>query len=276
MAVKGQMVLLTPPPGDAPPGAVIWGNGIYAVPRGPALMIGATVEDIGFDSGITAEARESLRSAAEKSMPGLRRWHLSDHWAGLRPRAPDGLPLLGPTGVDGLWLASGQYRNGILFAPAVAQTLCDQILGLAPLHCRFRSPQVCGMSFDLHPRLEADTVFIADWPLCRVLLMNDARYPWLILVPRRDGLIELMDLTVTDRALLTEEAARAGDVVRGLPGVTKLNLGALGNLVPQFHVHVVGRHAGDPAWPSPVWGHSPALPYEAAARDALLALVRSL
>jgi diadenosine tetraphosphate (Ap4A) HIT family hydrolase len=132
------------------------------------------------------------------------------------------------------------------------------------------------MSFLLHPRLEADTVFIADWPLCRVLLMNDARYPWLILVPRRDAVTEWMDLAVSDQALLAEEIAKAGRAVRGLPGVAKINVGALGNLVPQFHIHVLGRHGGDPAWPGPVWGHGPAVPYETAARDALIGLVRSL
>jgi glycine oxidase len=130
--VKGQMILLAPPPGQSPSAAVIWGNGIYAVPRGNALAIGATVEDAGFDTGLTNEGREGLRRAAEELMPGLRTWTLCDQWAGLRPRAPDGLPLLGPTRVDGLWLASGQYRNGILFAPAIAQTMCDQILGRAP------------------------------------------------------------------------------------------------------------------------------------------------
>jgi diadenosine tetraphosphate (Ap4A) HIT family hydrolase len=132
------------------------------------------------------------------------------------------------------------------------------------------------MSFVLHPRLDADSFFITDWPLCRVLLMNDARYPWLILVPRRDAMTEVMDLTIMDRALLTEEITRAGGVVRGLPGVTKINIGALGNLVPQLHAHVLGRHPGDPAWPGPVWGHSAATPYEPAARDALIGMVRSL
>lgn len=132
------------------------------------------------------------------------------------------------------------------------------------------------MSFVLHPRLEADTVFITDWPLCRVLLMNDGRYPWLILVPRRDGMIELTDLSAADRGLLMEEIARAGEIVRSRPGVTKVNIGALGNLVPQLHVHVLGRHSGDPAWPGPVWGHSSAVPYETSARDRLIAEVRSL
>lgn len=132
------------------------------------------------------------------------------------------------------------------------------------------------MSFTLHPRLQADTFFIADWPLCRVLLMNDARYPWLILVPRRDGMVELMDLSVQDRVLLTEEIAKAGEVAHSCPRVTKVNIGALGNLVPQLHVHVLGRHPGDPAWPGPVWGHSQVVPYETSARDALIAKVRSL
>ena len=129
--VKGQMILLTPPPGQSPPAAVIWGNGIYAVPRGKALAIGATVEAVGFDTALTDEGRDGLRHAAEGLMPALKNWTLSDQWAGLRPRSPDGLPLLGPTAVDGLWLASGQYRNGILFAPAVAETLCNQVLGRA-------------------------------------------------------------------------------------------------------------------------------------------------
>lgn len=132
------------------------------------------------------------------------------------------------------------------------------------------------MNFALHPRLEADTFFIADWPLCRVLLMNDARYPWLILVPRREGMVELMDLAIEDRTILMGESARAGEIVRCRHGVTKVNIGALGNLVPQLHVHILGRHTGDPAWPGPVWGHSQAVPYETTARDALIAEVRSL
>jgi diadenosine tetraphosphate (Ap4A) HIT family hydrolase len=132
------------------------------------------------------------------------------------------------------------------------------------------------MTFALYSRLEADTAFVADWPLCRVLLMNDVRYPWLILVPRRVGMTEITDLTADERGVLMEEMTRAGEAVRGLPGVAKLNVGALGNLVPQLHVHVVGRRPGDPAWPGPVWGHSPATPYAAAARDALVAMVRSL
>jgi diadenosine tetraphosphate (Ap4A) HIT family hydrolase len=130
------------------------------------------------------------------------------------------------------------------------------------------------VSFTLHPRLAADTLFAADWPLCRVLLMNDARYPWLVLVPRRAGLVEIADLPPPDRAVLMEEMTRAGEAVRRLLPGAKLNIGALGNLVPQLHVHVIGRTPGDPAWPGPVWGHSAPIPYEPAPGEARLDLIR--
>jgi diadenosine tetraphosphate (Ap4A) HIT family hydrolase len=130
------------------------------------------------------------------------------------------------------------------------------------------------VSFEIHPRLAADTSFVADWPLSRVLLMEDARYFWLVLVPRLPDLVEITDLLPEERAALMEEAARAGAVIKG-EGWPKLNIGSLGNLVPQFHLHVVGRHAGDTAWPGPVWGHSAPEPYEPPARLARIALVRS-
>ncbi|MGH6828503.1 MAG: glycine oxidase ThiO [Rhizomicrobium sp.] len=130
--VKGEMIWLAPPPTQTPPNFVIWGHGVYAVPRDGGLMIGATVEEAGFDTATTEKARQALLSAATGLMPSLRNWRIEDQWAGLRPRAPDGLPLLGPSAVEGLWLASGQYRNGILFAPALAEALSQQILGKAP------------------------------------------------------------------------------------------------------------------------------------------------
>lgn len=126
------------------------------------------------------------------------------------------------------------------------------------------------MAFELHLRLAADTAFVADWPLSRVLLMNDARYPWLIFVPRRDGLTELHDLDAQARSELIEEIARASSALKSLTGAAKINVGALGNLVPQLHIHVVARKPGDAAWPGPVWGQGVAMPYEPAARDALL------
>ena len=101
--------------------------------------------------------------------------------------------------------------------------------------------------------------------------MNDSRWPWLILVPRRDGLVELTDLDAADRARLIEEAARAADWLKAHAGADKINVGALGNVVRQLHVHVVARCAGDPAWPGPVWGFGAAVPYGETEARALVA-----
>jgi diadenosine tetraphosphate (Ap4A) HIT family hydrolase len=117
------------------------------------------------------------------------------------------------------------------------------------------------MSFALDARLAADTLFLADLALCRVLLMNDSRFPWLILVPRRAGLTELHDLAAPERALLIEEAAQAGERLKALAGAKKINIGALGNVVAQLHVHIVARREGDVAWPGPVWGFGAPAPY---------------
>lgn len=128
--------------------------------------------------------------------------------------------------------------------------------------------------FELDPRLAHDGAFVTDWPLCRVLLMDDARFPWLVLVPRRAGLRELDDLAEADHAQLTAEVRRALRLLRGLAACDKLNVGALGNLVPQLHVHIVARRRGDSAWPGPVWGSGAARPYADSARDALLRRLR--
>lgn len=114
---------------------------------------------------------------------------------------------------------------------------------------------------DLDPRLAADTEAIAQWPLSRVLLMKDAAYPWLILVPDRPNLVELFDLDPADRARLSEEIARAAQTLKRLTGADKINVGALGNVVAQLHIHVVARFRSDPAWPGPVWGKAPPLAY---------------
>ncbi|RAU20985.1 diadenosine tetraphosphate hydrolase [Paramagnetospirillum kuznetsovii] len=116
--------------------------------------------------------------------------------------------------------------------------------------------------FSLHPRLDADTQLIRDWPLCRVLLMKDANYPWLILVPRRAEISEITDLAPEVRATLMEEVARASSALRELLNPDRVNVAALGNMVPQLHVHVIARFATDPAWPKPVWGAVPAAAYE--------------
>jgi glycine oxidase len=140
--VKGEVIALAPPPGAGLRGAsaregatiknvpVVWGEGVYCVPRHGRLLVGATTEEAGFDTGLTHAGRDRLRRAAQILMPSLKDWTLADHWASLRPKSPDGLPLLGPVG-DGLFVASGQYRNGILFTPAIAQEMADIVLGKA-------------------------------------------------------------------------------------------------------------------------------------------------
>jgi diadenosine tetraphosphate (Ap4A) HIT family hydrolase len=130
------------------------------------------------------------------------------------------------------------------------------------------------VSFALDEWLARDTLVIGDLPLCRVLLMNDARWPWLILVPRREGLVELMDLELADQARMMDETGRAARFLKGHAQADKINVGALGNIVRQLHLHVVARIIGDPAWPRPVWGHGAATPYDAAAARALTAAAR--
>ena len=124
------------------------------------------------------------------------------------------------------------------------------------------------MSFALDPRLAGDTRVVGDLALSRVLLMNDARFPWIVLVPRRAGLVEIVDLEAAERATLMEEAVLVSGALRAWPGVEKINLGALGNIVRQLHMHVVGRGAGDAAWPGPVWGSGSAVAYEARELEA--------
>lgn len=132
-------------------------------------------------------------------------------------------------------------------------------------------------TFVLDPRLAADTLPIGRLALSRLLLMNDARYPWLILVPERPGIRELYELLAADRAVLIEEIAACAralaDALAPERVADKLNVAALGNVVAQFHVHVVGRFADDPAWPAPVWGRGPARPYAPAAAEALAGAV---
>ncbi|HLO75735.1 MAG TPA: HIT family protein [Magnetospirillum sp.] len=127
--------------------------------------------------------------------------------------------------------------------------------------------------FVLHERLEADTAFVTDWPLCRVLLLKDANYPWLVLVPRRHGVSEVHELDPDDRLTLIEEIADASRRLQSHVNAHKMNVAALGNVVPQLHVHVVARFEADPAWPKPIWGAVPALPYGA---DELAAKVAEL
>lgn len=124
--------------------------------------------------------------------------------------------------------------------------------------------------FTLHPQLSADCLALADWPLCRVLRMKDGHYPWLVLVPRRSNMREIIDLSLTDQRLLLEEIGRTCRAVQAAGRVDKLNVAALGNVVPQLHVHVIGRTTADSAWPRPVWGVVPPRPFsDAEATDEI-------
>jgi diadenosine tetraphosphate (Ap4A) HIT family hydrolase len=130
--------------------------------------------------------------------------------------------------------------------------------------------------FELDPRLAADTLVVGETPLCRVLLMNDARYPWLILVPRRGDVTEPFGLSESDQARLWQESMRLGEAMKVHFAADKLNIAALGNQVAQLHVHHIARFRTDYAWPGPVWGVGSAVPYSDAALDALIGELRSL
>ncbi|WBT06626.1 HIT domain-containing protein [Brevundimonas vesicularis] len=129
------------------------------------------------------------------------------------------------------------------------------------------------MGFEVAPAFEAGSVAAAEWPLCHVRLQDDARFPWLILIPRVEGAVELEDLSVEQRTMLMEETVRAGALVRRLGAVEKLNVGAIGNVTAQLHVHVVGRRRDDGLWPDPVWGRGPVVPYADDERTWRLAIV---
>ena len=114
------------------------------------------------------------------------------------------------------------------------------------------------MTFELAPELQRDCIALADWPLCKVLLMNDSQYPWFILVPRISGLKEIIDLTDIQQKTFWSESAKLSELLRDVFNPDKLNVAALGNMVPQLHVHHIARFTTDIAWPKPVWGlHSP-------------------
>ncbi len=128
--------------------------------------------------------------------------------------------------------------------------------------------------FSPDPRLAADSVLVADGPLSQLRLMDDARFPWLVLVPRLVGAEEWIDLEGAAQRQLLAEVNLAGRLLRSLGPVHKLNVGALGNVVRQLHVHVVARSEGDAAWPGPVWGSGARVPYVAERRDALVSSLR--
>ncbi len=119
--------------------------------------------------------------------------------------------------------------------------------------------------FRLHDRLAADTVEICRLPLCRVQLMDDQRFPWLLAVPAREGVTEIHQLWDEDLQKLMQEIAALSRLMQELLEPDKINVGSLGNLVPQLHIHIVGRFRSDAAWPGPIWGVGERVPYEKAA-----------
>lgn len=129
--------------------------------------------------------------------------------------------------------------------------------------------------FALDPRLAADTRPVLDLPLSSLLMMRDGNHPWLILVPRRAGAVEILDLEPADRARLWAEIEAVAEALRAETACDKLNVAALGNVVAQLHVHVIARFRTDPAWPSPVWGKVPAIPLDEARAEALAAGLRA-
>jgi diadenosine tetraphosphate (Ap4A) HIT family hydrolase len=130
------------------------------------------------------------------------------------------------------------------------------------------------VDWSLHPQLALDTVPVGDLALSRVLLANDANFPWLILVPRRGGLVELIDLDDAAQVQLLGEVSTSARVLKSITECEKLNFAALGNQVSQLHVHVIGRRHSDAAWPKPVWGAAPPAAYNPTVRDNLIGALR--
>jgi diadenosine tetraphosphate (Ap4A) HIT family hydrolase len=129
-------------------------------------------------------------------------------------------------------------------------------------------------TWSLHPQLAKDTINIGDLPLSRVLVINDANYPWLLLVPRRIGVSEMIDLDEVEQAQLWTEIARAGRALKTVTECDKLNIAALGNVVPQLHVHVIARRQSDAAWPKPVWGAVPPINHDKGELDYFIESLR--
>ncbi len=127
--------------------------------------------------------------------------------------------------------------------------------------------------FVLDSRLQQETLPVGDFPLCRLLLMNDAHYPWFVLVPRREEVVELFQLDAEDQRTFWQETTELAEILKDTFGADKMNVAALGNVVSQLHMHVIVRRRDDAAWPTPVWGRHPLQPYSdeqvAAIRDKL-------
>jgi len=129
---------------------------------------------------------------------------------------------------------------------------------------------------EIHPKLRQDCQVVGHFTLCHVLLMQDASYPWLILVPDRDGVSEIHQLSEQDQVQLLRESSCLANMLSDDFSADKINIAALGNIVPQLHVHHVARYKNDPAWPKPIWGYAMAVPYEAEVQRKLLDKLRDM
>src|ERR1700729_4667714 len=129
-------------------------------------------------------------------------------------------------------------------------------------------------AWSLHAQLKKDTIDIGDLPLSRVLVIKDAHYPWLLLVPRRPGTVEIIDLDEVEQAQLMTEISRVARALKEITKCEKLNIAALGNMVPQLHIHIIARRTSDAAWPRPVWGAVPAVRHDAAEVQHFISALR--
>jgi diadenosine tetraphosphate (Ap4A) HIT family hydrolase len=136
-------------------------------------------------------------------------------------------------------------------------------------------PSAGTTGFELDARLEADTEPLQWLGLCELRLMNDKRWPWVVLVPQRAGIFELHDLTPLDQAMLTFETNLAAEALKRVTGCDKINTAALGNIVRQMHIHVIARSEGDPNWPGAVWGYGPREPYRRTDLHGLIEKIRA-
>ncbi len=123
--------------------------------------------------------------------------------------------------------------------------------------------------FKLAAEFERDSVWLADWPLCQLRVQNDMNYPWFILIPRRSHMVEIIDLTEDEQSQLWRESAHLSVFLKAQFQAKKLNIAALGNMVPQLHLHHIVRYETDSAWPAPVWGKAAAVPYSTEALEQL-------
>jgi diadenosine tetraphosphate (Ap4A) HIT family hydrolase len=163
-----------------------------------------------------------------------------------------------------IWLAIPLVARKKTWMPGIKPGMngcCDTLCNAAEI---VRDPNMpSATDWSLHFQLQKDTIDIGDLPLCRVLVIKDAHYPWLLLVPRRAEVVEIIDLDEVEQAQLMTEISRVARSLKEVTKCDKLNIAALGNVVPQLHVHVIARRSSDVAWPRPVWGVMPPLEHDA-------------